>query len=163
MLELINLLNPSNPWGILAARFFVSRESHESRERAASHEPLGRRPKGLKSSARSCRLRRVFSAGWHTQAIARVLREICEICVRHIHRTWFSRFARDLREKIYSYCQFVNRYIFVLAMVIYYPLRSVRLAHYTPYRVLRRTEHCAPLTRYGLPLRQPSKDLVTPP
>ena len=32
-----------------------------------------------------------------------------------------------------------------------------------PLRVLRRTEHCAPLTRHGLAFSQPSKDLVTPP
>ena len=28
---------------------------------------------------------------------------------------------------------------------------------------LRRTEHCAPLTRHGLAFSQPSKDLATPP
>ena len=28
---------------------------------------------------------------------------------------------------------------------------------------LRRTEHCAPLTRHGLAFSQPYKDLVTPP
>ena len=28
---------------------------------------------------------------------------------------------------------------------------------------LRRTEHYAPLTRYGLAFSQPSKDLATPP
>ena len=32
-----------------------------------------------------------------------------------------------------------------------------------PYRVLRRTEHCAPLTRHGLAFSQPSKGLATPP
>ena len=32
-----------------------------------------------------------------------------------------------------------------------------------PYRVLRRAEHCAPLTRYGLAFSQPSKGLATPP
>ena len=38
-----------------------------------------------------------------------------------------------------------------------YPLR------YAPLRVLRRTEHCAPLTRHGLAFSQPSKGLATPP
>ena len=32
-----------------------------------------------------------------------------------------------------------------------------------PYRALRRAEHCAPLTRYGLAFSQPSKGLATPP
>ena len=32
-----------------------------------------------------------------------------------------------------------------------------------PLRVLRRTEHCAPLTRHGLAFSQPSKGLATPP
>ena len=32
-----------------------------------------------------------------------------------------------------------------------------------PYRGLRRAEHCAPLTRYGLAFSQPSKGLATPP
>ena len=32
-----------------------------------------------------------------------------------------------------------------------------------PYRVLRRAEHCAPLTRHGLAFSQPSEDLATPP
>ena len=44
-------------------------------------------------------------------------------------------------------------------MFTYTPSASLR----APLRVLRRTEYCAPLTRHGLALSQPSKGLATPP
>ena len=47
--------------------------------------------------ALACRLCRVFTSRRHTRVKQCVLCEIRVICVRHIHRTWLSRFLRDLR------------------------------------------------------------------